>query len=768
MTYHDKHHGLHRPSHGDDGTGMSGSGLTADSLTSDSDLTAGLVGAAQPASSQAAAPASGGAADAPSLNAITPYESEVAYISGVTSSGTVAATSFHTWNNDSPPTYGTVSGAAKWGSPTPGTSGGTVTYYYDPASNWTGAEQAALREGLSLWSAVANISFAQTTNASTATLTFKRGTDGGAHEDTVAQTPSAVGSNQLGNQGHGASISIDTSVAGFGPLGSFSTIGGYPIQTVVHEEGHFLGLGHGGPYNGTVNEGTDQFSAYDSRLWTLMSYVNPETTSAKYYNSYPVTGTSLNGNYATTWMPLDIVAVQRLYGVASSTPLSGGQVFGFNTNITGDLQPFFDFTKNTNPVITLWDKGANNTLDLSGFGTTSTVNLNAGTFSSFDGMTNNVAIAFGTTIDTAIGGFGNDTFYINGDSDRIDGGGGANTVMFNGSYASYSVSASAGTLTVTPVGGGVTDTLLNIQTLHFTDQSVQSSAIACYARGTMILTDHGEIAVESLSIGDRIVTSCGAIEPIRWIGCRSYAGRFLAGRGELLPVCFRANALAEGVPHSDLWVSPLHAMLIDGLLVAALDLVNGDTIFQHAGADRVDYFHVELARHDVLLANGATSETFVDDDSRGMFHNAAEYDALYPGAARVPAVYCAPRITAGHALEAIRRRLDVRRGRALSVRAEPLRGCTTLVGAQIVEGWAQNPRAPDAPVCLDIVLDGEVQAVTLANGFDRSLAEAGLGSGRHKFAARLPVRLTASQMKRVEVRRSVDQRPLPRAVAIAA
>jgi hypothetical protein len=86
-------------------------------------------------------------------------------------------------------------------------------------------------------------------------------------------------------------------------------------------------------------------------------------------------------------------------------------------------------------------------------------------------------------------------------------------------------------------------------------------------------------------------------------------------------------------------------------------LVNGLTITQDYGCQMVEYIHIELAMHDVIWAEGAPSETFVDDDSRGMFHNAAEHARLYPDAIREEAIYCAPRITDGYVLEAIRQRL---------------------------------------------------------------------------------------------------------------
>ena len=156
-------------------------------------------------------------------------------------------------------------------------------------------------------------------------------------------------------------------------------------------------------------------------------------------------------------------------------------------------------------------------------------------------------------------------------------------------------------------------------------------------------------------IGDLVVTADGRAEPVRWIGRRSYAGRFVMANPKVQPIRFRAGSLGGGQPPRDQrgWPEPAQ---LHGRGGVPPRLVDGVNIVREQGHDVVEYIHVELREHDIILAEGAPSESFIDDDSRAMFHNAAEYAVLYPGA-EPAAGFCAARLEDGYALEAIRQRL---------------------------------------------------------------------------------------------------------------
>jgi Ca2+-binding RTX toxin-like protein len=305
-----------------------------------------------------------------------------------------------------------------------------------------------------------------------------------------------------------------------------------------------------------------------------------------------------------------------------------------------------------------------------------------------------------------------------------------------------------------PGGADFEIELFGNQNLQATDFILSSAP--CYLVGTRILTPDGEIAVEQLSIGDRVITRDGSAKAIKWIGHRAYKLPFTADPAAIRPIRFAAGCLADGTPKRDLFVSPEHAMLIDGLLIPAALLLNGRTITQPEPPADIHYIHIELAAHDAVLAEGAWSETFIDDDSRLLFQNAADYERHYPDAPRQRALFCAPRITEGYQLDAIRQRLGEHAGTLPPRRVMPLKGHIDRLAPDLIEGWAQNPDHPEAPVCVDILVDDVVIARTLANRYRADLERAGLGSGRHAFRVRLPSALTEHQRQAITIRRSLD------------
>ncbi|WP_194300100.1 Hint domain-containing protein [Acetobacter musti] len=271
----------------------------------------------------------------------------------------------------------------------------------------------------------------------------------------------------------------------------------------------------------------------------------------------------------------------------------------------------------------------------------------------------------------------------------------------------------------------------------------------CYCRGTLIATETGETPVEDLKTGDHVRTASGALRPIRWIGYRSYDGRFARGNPDLIPVVFTKGSLGNALPRRDLTVSPLHAMFIDGYLIPAHCLLNGTTIRRGETGETLEYFHVELETHDVLLAEGAPSESFVDDHSRNMFHNAASFAELWPDHEPEPAQYCAPRLEDGATLEHIRARL------ALPESVGTTNSAVTIhidsITARSIEGHVTLPHgATDAPA-LDVFMDETFIGSVLP---DRPADKPGDRPATRRFVFGLPRRIALTGNECFRVRES--------------
>lgn len=142
----------------------------------------------------------------------------------------------------------------------------------------------------------------------------------------------------------------------------------------------------------------------------------------------------------------------------------------------------------------------------------------------------------------------------------------------------------------------------------------------CFVSGTLIETDRGEVAVEDLAVGDRVMTADNGYQEIRWIGVNSLSGRFLDAAPKMRPVRISAGALGGGLPTRDLYVSPQHRVLVrsriaqkmfgaDEVLVAAKQLVILDGIDYVDDGRGVSYVHFLCDRHEVVFANGSASES---------------------------------------------------------------------------------------------------------------------------------------------------------------
>lgn len=550
-------------------------------------------------------------------------DKEIIFISGVDSTGRAASPHYRL--------------AQKWGDAKIGTGGGSISYRFDSPENWPEAEKSAFMRALDMWSAVANVTFALTTESADAKLTFYRNVDLDDDKQLDPTTggnkpypPPDVedGSSEAGAITDGRIIINTTGAPINGPPGSAG------FSTLVHEIGHILGLGHGGDYDRGIDLMVQQAGPYDMKLWTIMSYVEP-WDSAKYTATYPITDTNWGTGTVkpATPMPLDIQAVQRLYGPPTNSPLKGGQVFGFNSNIEGSLKAIYDFAQNNTPVVTLFSTGTGNTLDMSKYGVASTINLEPGSFSSSGSFVNNIAIARNTIIETAIGGLGDDKITGNdhdnrlvggGGGDQLIGGAGKNTLTGDGvgefGNAGKDAFHVAGNDTITDLGAGGADILVvepkgsvvatladNWTATGYTVNFSEASSATILAKGHN--ADLSRASVIKGAPGYRI-SNDGNATPVTLTGSRNpdviiggSGDDILSGKGGADEINLAGKVRYIPAPSKDGVPAGKGADIVRDTLV---DL-DGDTIVGFAAGDTIDIVGSAIKRDDLAVTVNTAS-----------------------------------------------------------------------------------------------------------------------------------------------------------------
>ena len=159
------------------------------------------------------------------------------------------------------------------------------------------------------------------------------------------------------------------------------------------------------------------------------------------------------------------------------------------------------------------------------------------------------------------------------------------------------------------------------------------TVVLCFGPGTLIETPDGQVAVETIRPGDAVVTVEGGRRvprAVTWVGRRRLDLTRHPKPDTVAPVRVRAGALGENLPRRDLLLSPDHALHVDGVLIPAKRLTNGMTIVREQSLSSITYYHVELERHTLLLAEGVETESYLDIGNRDFFEATGGVLRLYP------------------------------------------------------------------------------------------------------------------------------------------
>jgi hypothetical protein len=200
-------------------------------------------------------------------------------------------------------------------------------------------------------------------------------------------------------------------------------------------------------------------------------------------------------------------------------------------------------------------------------------------------------------------------------------------VSFADSYLADAARWSDGVLSLTSDGSVIqtltmTSTTIDYSTAVFslstnaTDE-LTTITVSCFAAGTRIRTEQGDVLVERLKVGDKVLTRSGSL-PVQWIGHRRVECRAHPEAYKVMPVRVSAHAFGVDLPSRALYLSPDHAVSMERVLIPVKHLINGTTIRQ-VKVDTITYYHVELEHHEVILAEGLPCESYLDTGDRTSF-----------------------------------------------------------------------------------------------------------------------------------------------------
>lgn len=290
----------------------------------------------------------------------------------------------------------------------------------------TAAGKTLARAALAAWSDIIGITFTEVTS-------------GGQIQFDDNQSGAFTSYSWSGSIMTSANVNVSTQW-----LATYGTgLNSYSFQTYIHEIGHALGLSHTGDYNGSASYPYDAKFLNDSWAVSVMSYFSQTE------NSY-FAGLGFTENFVVTPMVADILAMEQLYGLSTTTRLGDTSYGSFGQGV-------YNATTYPNVALTIFDSGGIDTLDYSTFSTNQLINLNPETFSNVAQGVGNLNIARGVVIENAKGGSGNDTLIGNAVDNLLSGGTG-NDSMTGGAGNDTYVVDTLGDGVFENIGGG-TDTV---------------------------------------------------------------------------------------------------------------------------------------------------------------------------------------------------------------------------------------------------------------------------------------------------------------------